>query len=120
MHLFTKNIIKERKKIISLITIFFMTNNLIAIASENKANFLNIGIIDNNFEKIENSDSILFNEYDYFENQLRTFFGFYSVESEKSYFQDLSIMNESKAIRQIYKTKLNDMTIDKNTNIIKR
>ena len=45
--------------------------------------------------------------------------GYYSIESENSYFQDLSIMNDSKNIRQIYKTKLNDMTINRNNNNIK-
>ena len=54
------------------------------------------------------------------ENQLRTSLGFYSIEFEKSYFDDLSLINTSDDIRKIYKTKLNDMTINKNNYIIEK
>ena len=121
MDLFTKITSLGRvKKIISLFSVLFFTNSLITIASDKRSNFSNNGLTDNHFEKIYNLNSIPFEEYDNPENQLRTFFGFYSIKDEKSYFQDLSLMNDSESIRRIYKTKLNDMTINKNNNIIKK
>ena len=120
MDLFTQITSLERvKKLISLLSILFVTNSFITVASEKRLNFSNKALTDNDFEKIYNFNSIPFEEYDDLENQLRTFLGYYSIESENSYFQDLSIMNDSKNIRQIYKTKLNDMTINRNNNNIK-
>ena len=120
MDLFTKITSLGRvKKIISFLSLFFITNSLITIASDKRPNFANIGLTDNDFEIIYNLNSIPFDEYDYLENQLRTFLGLYSIESEKSYFQDLSLMNDSKSIRQLYEAKLDDMTIKQKNNIIK-
>ena len=112
--------LKRVKKLISFLSILFITNSLITNASEKRANFSNIGLKDNDFEKIYKLNSIPFEEYDFYENQIRTFFGFYSLESERNYFQDFSIMNDSKSIRQLYKAKSDDMTINKKINIIKR
>ena len=108
------------KKIISLLTIFLFTNNISALASDKNSYIVNSLEKDNEFEKVLYQNSISYSEYDSYENQLRTFFGIDSIESEKSYFQDLSIMIESDSIRQLYKTKLNDMTINKNNNIIRK
>ena len=108
------------KKIISLLTIFLFTNNITALASDKNSYIVNSLGQDNEFEKVFNQNSISYSEYDNYENQLRTFFGFNSIESEKSYFQDLSIINESDSVREIYKTKLNDMMINKNNNNIIR
>ena len=120
MDLFTKITSSGRvKKLISFLSILFITNSLITIASEKRSNLSNIGSTDYDFEKIYNFNSFPFEEYDNLENQIRTFLGLYSIESEKSYFQDLSIMNDSKSIRQIYKAKLDDMTINQKNNTIK-
>ena len=98
--------------------IFFVmisyTNNLVVIGSESNSSLLESKFEDNQFEKTFRSNTIPFSEYDNYQNQLRTFFGFYSVESEKSYFPDKSIIQNSDFIREIYTTKLNDMTINKN------
>tara|TARA_B100000424_G_scaffold79281_1_gene59289 strand:- start:31 stop:396 length:366 start_codon:yes stop_codon:yes gene_type:complete len=112
--------LKQLKKVIYLSTLFLVTNNSISFASDNKANLLFSGQIDKNFEEIYSLNSIPFDNYDNYENQIKTFFGFYSVKSERSYFQDLSLIKESKMIRSLYKDKLNEMTINKNNNIIKR
>ena len=107
-------------KLICFLSILFITNSVVTIASEKRSNFSYIGLKDNDFEKIYKLNSIPFEEYDFYENQIRTFLGFYSIESEKSFFQDFLIMNDSKSIRELYKAKLNDMTINKKINIIKR
>ena len=105
------------KEFILVCTVLFFTNNIIAKGSEDQSYLI---YNENEFEKIYNLHSIPFSEYDNFENQLRTSLGFYSIEFEKSYFDDLSIINTSDDIRKIYKTKLNDMTINKNNYIIEK
>ena len=120
MDLFTRITSLGRvKKMISLLSILFLTNSLITIASENRSNFSKSSLTDNDFEKVYNSNTVPFEEHDNPENQFRTFFGFYSIESERSYFKDLSIEDESESLRRMYKTKLDDMTINKNNNKIK-
>ena len=108
------------KKLISFLSILFITNSLITIASEKRSDFSRSGLKEDDFERIYKLNSIPFEEYDNFENQIRTFLGFYSIESEKSYFQDLSRMKDSKSIRQAYKAKLDDMTINEKNNTIKK
>ena len=121
MDLFTKITSLVRvKKLISFLSILFITNSLITIASEKGLNFSNSGLKEDDFERIYNLNSIPFEEYDNFENQIRTFLGFYSIESERSYFQDLSTMKDSKSLRQSYKFKLDDMTINEKNNTIKK
>ena len=51
-------------------------------------------------------------------NQLNTFFGLKSVLSDKSYYPDLMLINDSWSIREVYKSKLNNMTINKNNYMI--
>ena len=70
-------------------------------------------------DKIYNENSMPYGEYDDFNNQLRTFLGLYSVTSEKSFFPDLMIIDNAVSIRKIYKSKLNNMTINQNNYIIK-
>ena len=54
-----------------------------------------------------------FNEYDNLESQLKVFFGQYSKNSEKDlFYPDLSIINSSHEIREIYRSKLNDMAVN--------
>ena len=100
------------KRCISSFTIFFLMNNLIVIGSENKSNLVKSNNKDNEFEEIYFQNSIPFNSYDNLENQLKTFFGFYSYRTESSYYPDLSIINSSKSLREIYRSKLNDMAIN--------
>ena len=120
MDLFTRITSPSRfKKLISLLSILVLTNSIMAVASEKRVNFSKSGLSENDFEEIFNSNSIPFEDYDNPENQFKTFFGFFSIESERSYFQDLSITNDSKNLRTIFKNKLDDMTINANNNNIK-
>ena len=116
-----KKIIQADKLLrsLSICAIFFSMQNFIALGSEDKSNQMHKIKNNYNFEEIYFGNSISFYEYDNFENQIRTFLGFYSIEFEKSYFQDLSRMKDSKSIRQAYKAKLDDMTINENNNTIK-
>jgi hypothetical protein len=88
-------------------------NNLKAYGSENKSySFENIRK-DVELEEIYKLKSIPYSRYDGIKGQLKTFFGLYSHKSEINNYPDLSIVNTSEAIREGYRLKINDMTIDK-------
>ena len=111
------NIVTNQVKVkisISLFLMFFLMNNLIVIGSENKTEFIKNNHKYNEFEEAYFQNSIPFNSYDNFENQFKTFFGFYSYRSENSFYPDLSIINKSELLREIYKNKFNDMAINEN------
>ena len=100
------------KVFISLIMISFYMNNLIAYGSENKLGFpknMNNG---NEFEEKFFQNSITYNEYDNLESQLKIFFGGDFDRPENTFYPDLSIINVSDSLREMYRYKLNDMAIN--------
>ena len=97
----------------------FLINNSIANGSERKKYLYGTRPKDDTIQDIYTSNSIPFNEYNNFKNQLNTFFGLNSVLSYKSYYPDLMFINDSWSIREIYKSELNNMTINKNNYIIR-
>ena len=105
---------EKAKNYIYIFIIFFLMNNVMVIGSENKLNFIEKNNKVNQFEKVYFQNSISFNEYDNLESQLKTFFGFYSYRSENSFYPDLSIINDSESLREIYRYKLNDMGVSDN------
>ena len=101
------------KNYIYIFMIIFLMNNLKAFGSENKSySFENIRK-DAELEEIYKLKSIPYMRYDGVEGQLKTFFGLYSHKSEINNYPDLSIINTSEAIREGYRLKINDMTINK-------
>ena len=94
--------------------IFFFMNNLIAFGSENKSVLFINKNSENEFERTFFENSIPYNQYDNRENQLKIFFGKwrYPNRSENIFYPDLSIINKSVSIRELYKSKLNDMAIN--------
>ena len=121
MKLFNKITIREKVKgFISFFIVFFFMNNLIAFGSENKFNVVKNRNNDEEFEKIFFQDPITFIEYDDLESQLKIFFGSDYDRSDNNFFPDLYIINISDSLRQMYKSKLNDMAINEiNYNINK-
>ena len=97
-------------KFISILLLFYSTNNLIVFGLENKSNSFKENQSDYDFEKVHLENSIPFEKYDSSYNQLRLFFGYSSEKPEKSFFSDISIINTSESIRDLYKLKLNEMT----------
>ena len=77
-------------------------NNLIAYCSENK------------FEEKFFQNSITFTEHDNLESQLKIFFGGDIDRIENTFYPDLSTINTSDSLREMYKYKLNDMAINEN------
>ena len=102
---------KKFKSFIYLVIFFFFMNDLIAFGSENKSAYLKSKNIDNKFEEIFFKNSIPYNEYDNSENQLKIFFGKWRFpnQSENIFYPDLSTIKNSVYLRELYKSKLNDM-----------
>ena len=121
MKLFKKLTNKEiTKNYIYIFMMIFLMNNLKAFGSENKSySFENIRK-DFELEEIYKLKSIPYIRYDGLEGQLKTFFGLYSHKSETNNYPDLSIVNTSHAIREVYRLKINDMTINKTNYKIKK
>ena len=98
------------KSIFLFITFFYMNNINIIFSSENKICSLNKKQNYCNFEQVFFQDFTNFSNYDFFEGQLKSFFGYSSSEPGKSFYPDLLIINSSDNIRNLYNIKLNDMT----------
>ena len=120
MNLLKKIINLKLKNHISLIAMFFLMNNLIALGSDNESQSLLGKQSHGELVQIFKLNDIPYTEYDNFNNQLKTFFGLYSPKSDINYYPDLSIINTSDAIREGYRLKLKDMTINKTIYKIKR
>ena len=112
--------LKFYKNYISLFAIFFLVNNLTAFGSENKSQSLLSKQRNDELEEIFKLNDISYSEYDNSNNQLKIFFGLDSPKSGINNYPDLSIIDISDAIRESYRLKLNDMTIKKSNNRIKK
>ena len=119
---FTKKItnLELLKTYMHAFIVLLIMNNLAVIGSEYKSGFQKSEKMESKFEKIFFKNSIPYASYDNLENQLKTFLGFYSYRTENSFYPDLSIISESDPLREIYKSKLNDMTINKIINNIEK
>ena len=111
MKLFKKLINPAKvKSFIPAFVFFFLMNNLIAVGSENKLDFPDNNS-DNKFEENFFKNSIPYSAYDNLKSQFEVFFGRNSDRNENIFYPDLSIINTSDSIREIYRSKFNDMVI---------
>ena len=120
MNLLKKIISLKLKNHISLLAMFFLMNNLIALGSNNESQSILSKQSHRELIEIFKLNDISYTEYDNFNNQLKTFFGLNSPKSDINNYPDLSIINTSDAIREGYRLKLKDMTINKTINKIKK
>ena len=113
MTLFKKIInLKSLKNYISFFVMFFLLNNFIVLGSDDKSYLPKSKNKYDELEKIYELKSIPYSEYDGFYGQFKSFFGLNNDFSETSYYPDLSIISDSVNVREIYKSKLNDMIVD--------
>ena len=114
---FLKNINHSRRNnyCIFLFGLLLLMNSLKAFASEDRLNQKSY-----NFEVIYFQNSIPYSEYDGFYGQFKSFFGLNNDFSETSYYPDLSIISDSDNVREIYKSKLNDMIVDESIYKLKK
>tara|TARA_Y100000739_G_C20309974_1_gene329485 strand:- start:154 stop:516 length:363 start_codon:yes stop_codon:yes gene_type:complete len=114
MRFFKKIIIlKKNKNYIYFLMFFYLFNSVIVLGSGNKSELLKNSHKGNTFEKIYFKHSVPFEGYDNLTNQLKTFFGLNDIQTFESNYPDLAIINSSKAIREIYRSGLNEMTLNK-------
>ena len=91
---------------------FFIANPNLSKAEENKY------LISNNQEDIKLKDfysknAIKYSQHDKVNSQLKMFFGFDPENPETSFYSDLLIIDDSDIVRDMYKLKLNEMSIEK-------
>ena len=111
--LYKINYSKKVKSYIYLFIVISFMNNLVAFGSEDKSVLLKINN-ENAFEKKYFENSIPYNVYDNTESQLKLFFGRWRDPNRNAniFYPDFPIPKNSDSLREIYKSKLNDMTIN--------
>ena len=98
---------------------FFVINNLLVEAHENK--YTNKSMQEEyKLEEFYSMSQINYSEHDRVNNQLNMFFGLDPENQGYTYFPDEIIISDSDFVRDMYKLKLNDMTINKINYKIKR
>ena len=100
------------KSFISVLIIFFSMNNIKVLGSENKLGFPKLRFEQNEFEEKFFHNSITFTEHDDLESQLKIFFGGDFDSPENTFYPDLSIINVSDLLREMYRYKLNNMGVN--------
>ena len=104
-------IIFHSKNCISFFLMFFFINNLLVEANENK--YLTKSLHEEiKLEEFYSKSQIDYNEHDNIDNQLNMFFGVDPENPGFSYYPDVLIISDSDYVREMYKLKLNDMTIN--------
>ena len=114
MNLFRKiSHLLDFKNYIYLFLMFFSMNHLfVAEAHQNK--YLTSSMQEENkLSEFHSQNEIKYIEHDNFDNQLKMLFGYDPENPGTSFFPDELIINYSDSLREMYKFKLNDMTINK-------
>ena len=117
--IFKNNYQIKVKNYTTFLLMLFLMNTINVKGSERTKDFFESIQKDNQIDKLYYKNSITFSEYDNFNNQLRTFLGLNSIPYNKSYYPDIMLIKNSESIREIYKSKLNNMTFNKNNYIIR-
>ena len=65
------------------------------------------------FKDFHSKNSISYGKHDKLHNQLKMFFGFDPENPETSFYPDSLIIDDSDYVRDMYKLKLNEMSIKK-------
>ena len=110
---------KRNRYFFFLFGFFLLMNSLKSLSSENK--FHPIENQKNyDFDKAYFQNSIPYWKYDSFHSQLKLFFGEKTNLPKSSYYPDLNIINDSDALRSVYRLKLNDMIFNEYHNNLKK
>jgi len=104
-------IIFHSKNFISFFLMFFFMNNLLVEANEKE--YLTKSLQEENkLEEFYSKSQINYSAHDSVNNQLNMFFGVDPENPGFSYYPDVLIISDSDYVRDMYKLKLNDMTIN--------
>ena len=91
---------------------FFMSNLIVAKADENKYLITNQQE-EKKLKEFYSKNAIPYSQHDKLDIQLKLFFGFDSENPETSFYPDSLIIDDSDYVRDMYKLKLNQMSIKK-------
>jgi hypothetical protein len=101
------------KNFIFLFLMFFLINNLIVIKAGENKDLIRTSQEESKLREFYSHNVIKYADYDNIDSQIKMFFGFDSENPETSFYPDSLIMDYSNYIRDMYKLKLNDLTIKK-------
>ena len=105
--------IEHLKSYISFFLMFsFISNLQIAKANDNQY-LIRSSQQNNTLNEFYSYSAIKYSDHDNVKSQLKMFFGFDSENPEISFYTDFLIIDYSNNVRDMYKLKLNDMTIKK-------
>ena len=88
-------------------------NNLLVVKADENKYFIRNKQDENYLNELDANNAITFSKHDNLESQLKMFFGIDPENPEISFYPDLLIIQDSDSIRDMYKLKLNDMSIIK-------
>ena len=92
---------------------FFCLNNLFVAKADVNTNTIISSQEENKLSEFYSLDRITDSQHDKLNSQLKMFFGFDIENPETSFYKDLSLIVDSDSVRDMYKLKLNDMTMGK-------
>ena len=101
-----------RNYIFFFLTFFLMIDLSGAKADEDKY-LIKIKQDEIKLKEFHSENAIKYRNHDKLESQLKMFFGFDPENPETSFYPDLLIINNTKFVRDMYKLKLNEMSIEK-------
>ena len=101
------------KNHISLFMMIFFVNNLLVSHAKENSYLVQSNQEENKLEKFYSQNPISYSQYDKVTSQLKIFFGYDPDLPNNSHYPDLSIIDDSDSIRNMYEIKLYDMTINK-------
>ena len=104
---------KYLKNYIYLFLMFFCLNNLLVAKADVSTNTIISSQEENKLSELYSHDGITYSQHDKLNSQLKMFFGFDIENLETSFYKDFSLIVDSDTVRDMYKLKLNDMTIEK-------
>ena len=90
-----------------------MLNNLIVIKAGENKDLIRTRQEESKLKEFYSHNAIKYADYDKIDSQIKMFFGFDSENPETSFYPDSLITDYSNYIRDMYKLKLNDLTIKK-------
>ena len=101
------------KNFIFLFLMFFLINNLVVIKAGENKDLIRTMQEESKLKEFYSHNAIKYADYDKIDSQIKMFFGFDSENPETSFYPDSLIIDYSNYIRDMYKLKLNDLTIKK-------
>ena len=88
-------------------------NNLLVVKADENKYFIRNKQDENYLNELDANNAITFSKHDNLESQLKMFFDIDPENPEISFYPDLLIIQDSDYIRDMYKLKLNEMSIIK-------